>query len=863
MLNLDIFANSALSTLAQISIKSSLIVLLAAAINRILRRRTAALRHIVWTAALASTILIALIGAALPAWHIVPVPQRLATFASTASAQIETVRTVESLVNAPTAQIVEPPARNLRVKHTQRAAPVSSASPVAAPAANLSKASAHAHSSADSTNWRMVMLVAWLFGAAMMLARYVISSVRVRQLLRHSQRVLAQEWLSLEQRVSNAFGIERPVILLTSEHVDVPITCGVIYPRVVLPSSAGEWTDARKHAVLSHELAHVKRFDAATQWLAFGATVLCWFNPLVWYAVRQMRFERERACDDFVLANGARASEYASDLLAIVSSFGNSDKYRVALAMARRSQFEGRLVALLDPALDHKYLTRTALAIVTVVALGVLIPLGVAQVANTGTPAAPARTDALPAPAPQAPAANTNAASHVEAPAPQPQDHMAHSAGPAPVAEQTPAPATPAESAAPAPGAPQGPSPSSPMAAPAPAAPPASARRATASTHTQDSAAFSSGVFAPCRGSGSEHRNTNISNSDDNGEKDWSVTVRGGNCDIDLRARGKFRFKGDLTGIEYVGADSYVKMSSSINGESDKLEARPGANGLAVTYSRNGQQMPMDARATAWLHDFLTELDRSSAFAVDTRLPQLLAEGGPARVLQETAQMNDYPRATYIAALMNKAQLPAADAREVVRQAGATSSDYYSAQMLTAIANKYSLNDPVIGTQFTDALDHLKSDYYHTEVLKTYLNKGAPITAQQADAFLRSTTRMSSDYYITEVLKQMADKHLIASSAWPTYLEAENKVHSDYYRTELLNKLLQSYSGDPGVVASSILAAQSIGSDYYKLEVLRGARNRFKIEGSVRDAYMKVARSIQSETYRKEAMNGMEMSGVL
>ena len=79
MVHLEPFANATITTLAQIAIKSSGLIFIAAGINGLLRRRTAALRHTVWTAALASVLLIALFGSLLPAWNVIRIPHRFAS----------------------------------------------------------------------------------------------------------------------------------------------------------------------------------------------------------------------------------------------------------------------------------------------------------------------------------------------------------------------------------------------------------------------------------------------------------------------------------------------------------------------------------------------------------------------------------------------------------------------------------------------------------------------------------------------------------------------------------------------------------------------------------------------------------------
>ncbi|HEU4882628.1 MAG TPA: M56 family metallopeptidase, partial [Longimicrobium sp.] len=151
------------------------------------------------------------------------------------------------------------------------------------------------------------------------------------------------------------------------------------------------------------ELAHVRRWDALTQWIAHVALVVYWFNPLVWMAVRKLREEREHACDDAVLEIGTAPADYADHLLTIVRSLGSAPGPAHALAMARRSQFEGRLLAILDNAVRRNGVSRAAALATSAAALACLVPLAAMRPADPATAAA-AQTE-QPAEKPASPAA--------------------------------------------------------------------------------------------------------------------------------------------------------------------------------------------------------------------------------------------------------------------------------------------------------------------------------------------------------------------------------------------------------------------------------------------------------------------------
>ncbi len=127
----------------------------------------------------------------------------------------------------------------------------------------------------------------------------------------------------------------------------VPMTVGVLRPRVVLPAAAESWSAEMRRSVLLHEQAHIDRRDPLWNLVAQLAQAVYWFHPLMWLVLRQLHAERERACDDAVLAAGVRPSDYATHLMTCARLTASA---AAGLPMASRSHLTVRVEAVLSPA---------------------------------------------------------------------------------------------------------------------------------------------------------------------------------------------------------------------------------------------------------------------------------------------------------------------------------------------------------------------------------------------------------------------------------------------------------------------------------------------------------------------------------
>ncbi|HEX2693657.1 MAG TPA: HEAT repeat domain-containing protein [Gemmatimonadaceae bacterium] len=315
--------------------KATIILLLALGITVVMQRASAGARHLVWLVTVAALLFVP----ALTAWA--PLPVRI----------LPAVRSF--------AEQYSPIARP-RGETSTRLGPAHAAddSRVAAFTAVPGIASRSSESGSPISESTLITGISALFilWAAVLLviaASLGYAALLVKRIVNRARPLDTADWLNPLWEVSDRLALEEPPRLLRSEDAKMPFACGLLTPTIVLPAESDHWSLDRRRAVLLHELAHVRRHDLIGHTLGRLACAVYWFHPLVWKAAKQLRSESERACDDLALACGARATDYAEHLLDIVTSVRGDATPSVALAMARRKEFEGRMLAILDPELRH------------------------------------------------------------------------------------------------------------------------------------------------------------------------------------------------------------------------------------------------------------------------------------------------------------------------------------------------------------------------------------------------------------------------------------------------------------------------------------------------------------------------------
>lgn len=200
----------------------------------------------------------------------------------------------------------------------------------------------------------------WLAVAAMLLARLAAAQWFV-------SRICARATLR---------GEFRGVPVRTSAGITMPFTYGLWRPHILLPEAAAEWSDDRRAVVLLHEFAHAARRDMLARSIGELACAIHWMNPLAWLALRWMAAEQEHACDDWVLRDGVRATDYAGHLVEIARTFPATRPWpAAALGMAGTSQLQPRVKAILSATRSRTALTRRQAAVAACGVVLVALPV--------------------------------------------------------------------------------------------------------------------------------------------------------------------------------------------------------------------------------------------------------------------------------------------------------------------------------------------------------------------------------------------------------------------------------------------------------------------------------------------------------
>jgi len=122
--------------------------------------------------------------------------------------------------------------------------------------------------------------------------------------LRNNQTYAAgKKWDEHLETLSAKLGVNQQVKMMQSGIAKVPMVVGHFKPLILIPLGLlNGLSTAEVEAILSHELAHIKRRDYLVNLLQSFIEIVFFFNPAVLWVSQLIKTEREHCCDDLAIA---------------------------------------------------------------------------------------------------------------------------------------------------------------------------------------------------------------------------------------------------------------------------------------------------------------------------------------------------------------------------------------------------------------------------------------------------------------------------------------------------------------------------------------------------------------------------------
>ena len=194
-----------------------------------------------------------------------------------------------------------------------------------------------------------VLLAVWAVGAVGVMVWKIGSHLAFRRrILKNAVPVTDRQTLHVwEIELERAWIRKCKWKLVRSEAVTTPLSIGLFNrtTRVVLPMR--DYTQEELSLVLRHEIIHISRGDPASKFFLTFCTAMCWFNPLMWAAMRKSADDFELSCDESVLLDEPQPvrRQYAELLL---QTAGDERGFTTCLS-ATAGALRYRLKAVMKP----------------------------------------------------------------------------------------------------------------------------------------------------------------------------------------------------------------------------------------------------------------------------------------------------------------------------------------------------------------------------------------------------------------------------------------------------------------------------------------------------------------------------------
>ncbi len=193
--------------------------------------------------------------------------------------------------------------------------------------------------------------ILWLIGLGISFI-YLIRGVHQVSTLKRSMNFLSNNyWQNRLNSIASSIGIRKSIQLVESKLTLSPIVIGHLKPIILFPIGfINNLSVEEVEAILSHELAHIKRNDYLINILITIAHSLFYYHPAIWWLNTQIKKERENCCDDMAVELCGDKLAYAKSLVNAQTFLANSQVLAMGVnGQGFKSNLGQRIARLLSP----------------------------------------------------------------------------------------------------------------------------------------------------------------------------------------------------------------------------------------------------------------------------------------------------------------------------------------------------------------------------------------------------------------------------------------------------------------------------------------------------------------------------------
>lgn len=225
-----------------------------------------------------------------------------------------------------------------------------------------------------------ILCILWCIGIFLMLIKLIQSIYHFHAIKKSALPLQNPTVNRLYQNCLTEMQLKKPIPIYSTAFLRSPIIAGLLKPCIYLPIHLiSDYNENDMKFMLLHELGHYKYKDALANYFMNVVGVLYWFHPLVWYALKEMKNDREVACDTTVLKQIGKEAyiDYGNTLINFAEKMSRTSFPFAAGISGSMKEMQKRVknIANYCPASFQKKLQSTFTFIIIAVFLSGTVPV--------------------------------------------------------------------------------------------------------------------------------------------------------------------------------------------------------------------------------------------------------------------------------------------------------------------------------------------------------------------------------------------------------------------------------------------------------------------------------------------------------